>query len=275
MPPRDVGGEWYVKVISPRLPWGASHPRAAEVGEALSVVFLSREFALEDAEYNKIVPNEFVIELHEVNYLRNYQPIEERVLKQWRIMMLDQLATTNSRQGRSIYQLSAPLRLEIQPVNDLKPTEVRILCRVQSPQANSTSTAEPGKPLPRTSLAAIPPCLEMLSGGQRWLIRSEIVTIGRDERCNIHLDLPHVQDKRLISGEHAYLHLKQGRYFIYDGSPDGKPSVNGTFVNGQSVLSGGYPLEDGDVIILAALDPSDPRQDSPGVAALRFREACT
>jgi hypothetical protein len=128
---------------------------------------LSREFALEDAEYQKIVPNEFVVELHETNYQRNYQPIEERVLQQWRSLMLEQLTTANSRQGRSLYQLGAPLRLEIRPVADLKPTEVRILCRVGQPTAGSSSASEPGMPITRPK-AATTPCLETISGGMRW-----------------------------------------------------------------------------------------------------------
>jgi hypothetical protein len=95
---------------------------------------LSGEYALEDAEYQKIVPNDYVVELEEANYLRNFQPIEERLLQQWRTRMLEQLATANSRLGRSQYHLGAPLRIEIRPAANLKPDQLRILCRVQSPQ---------------------------------------------------------------------------------------------------------------------------------------------
>jgi hypothetical protein len=265
---------WHVKVISPRLPWGAHSPRAAEVGEALSDMMLSGEYALEDAEYQKIVPNEFVVELHEANYLRNFQPIEERLLKQWRAKMLEQLTTANSRLGRSLYQLGAPLRLEIRSATNLKPNQLRILCRVQPPYAASASADESIRSITQPS-RSVKPCLEMLSDGLQWPLNSVTITIGRDESCDIHLSMTDVREKRLVSKQHAHLRFEQGGYVIYDGSPDGKASVNGTFVNRQSVPPDGRLLEDGDVIILAALDPTDPRPDIPGVVALRFREACS
>lgn len=269
---RNPGSEWHVKLIKPRLPWETQHPRAAEVGEALSHAMLSKEYSLEDAEYQKIVPNEFIVELHEMNYLRNYQPIEERVLQQWRTKMLEQLTTANSRQGRNLYQLSAPLQLEIKSVTDLKPTHVRILCRVQHPEADVAISGDLDKPIARPPTM---PCLETLSGEQRWSLHSDVVTIGRDERCDIYLDKPDVQAKRLISGEHAYLRLEQGRFYLYDGSPDGRPSVNGTFVNQQPVPPSGRLLVNGDTVILAAIDSANPNPDIPGVIALRFQEECS
>jgi hypothetical protein len=271
MTSRNPGSEWHAKLIKPRLPWSSHTPRAAEVGEVLSDVMLSRKYSLEDAEYQKIVPNEFVVEVHEENYLRNYQPIEERVLQQWHTKMLEQLATANSRQGRNLYQLSAPLRLEIRPAANLKPNQARILCRVQPADSGAIGDSEQGQAIETTRTA----CLETLSGRRRWLLRSDTVTIGRDMRCDIYLDMPDVQDKRLISSEHAHLRFEQGRYYIYDGSPDGKPSVNGTFVNRQTVPPGGRALDDGDTIILAALDRNDPRPGVPGVLELRFRRECS
>jgi len=272
MPGREGGGGWNVRVIKPRLPWRVSHPRAAEVGKALEAVLLSKEFALEDAEFQKIVPNEFVIEMHETNYLHNYQPIEDRVLNQWRSMMLEEITTVNRRQGRTEYQLGAPLRLEIHPVDDLKPTEVRILCRVQR-SFDDTRNASESDRLPRREGAAMP-CLELISSGQRWTLRLKTITIGRDERCNIYLDMPEVQDKRLVSGEHAYLRKEQERYTLYDGTQDGRASVNGTYINRKSVPLNGHLLKEGDEIILASVDPVDPRPDAPGAVTLRFREVC-
>jgi hypothetical protein len=271
MKSRNPGSEWQAKLVKPRLPWSSHRPRPAELVEALSDVMLSRKYSVEDAEYQKIVPNEFVVEVHEENYLRNYQPIAERVLQQWHAKLLEQLATANSRQGRNLYQLGAPLRLEIRPAVDLKPTQARILCRVQSPDSAAASDSEQGEAMVATKAA----CLETLSGRRRWLLRSGTLRIGRDMRCDIYLDMPDVQERRLISSEHAYLRFEQGRYYIYDGSPDGKPSVNGTFVNRQPVPPDGRLLEDGDSIILAALDPNDPRPDSPGVLELRFWRECS
>jgi hypothetical protein len=265
---------WHVKVISPRLPWGAQSPRAAEVGEALGALMISGEYALEDADYQKIVPNEYVVELEEANYQRNFQPIEARLLQQWRTKMLEQLATANSRLGRSQYQLGAPLRLEIRPASDLKPNQLRILCRVQSPATAYARGGEEAIAVTQPKLSGIP-CLEMLSGRPRWRLSSKTVTIGRDKGCDIQLDMPDVREKRLVSGQHAHLRLEQGIYILYDGSLDGRASVNGTFVNRQPVPPGGRLLEDGDTIILAALTPDDPRVGVPGSVALRFREACS
>jgi hypothetical protein len=268
---RNPRSGWHAKLIRPRFPWSTHHPRAAEVGEALSSVMLSRKYSLEDAEYQKIVPNEFVVELHQENYSRNYQPIEERVLQQWHAKMMERLATANSRLGRNLYQISAPLHLEIRPVADLKPTQARILCRVQPSGSGAPSGDEQGESIdiPRTA------CLETLSGKRRWLLRSNTVTVGRDIRCDIYLDMSDVQEKRLISSEHALLRFEQGGYYIYDGSPDGKPSVNGTFVNQKPVPPEGQLLEEGDTILLAALDRNDPRSDVPGVLELRFRRECS
>ena len=96
--------------------------------------------------------------------------------------------------------------------------------------------------------------------------------IGRDKACDIYLDIPIVQKKPLISGQHASI-INQGREFkIFDGLPARRPSSNGTFVNGRQInYQHGQTLQDGDTIILAALDPNNPRPDTPGVVELVFR----
>ena len=50
--------------------------------------------------------------------------------------------------------------------------------------------------------------------------------------------------------------------------------MNGTFVNERRIGPEGWRLRDGDVIILAALDPDRPRTDTPGVVTLIFRRRC-
>ncbi len=75
---------------------------------------------------------------------------------------------------------------------------------------------------------------------------------------------------RLISGRHAYIRLENGVYSLYDGDPDGKSSLNGTFVNGQMIPAQGIRLQPGDVIQLAAHNTADPRPDAPGVAVFSF-----
>jgi len=84
------------------------------------------------------------------------------------------------------------------------------------------------------------------------------------------LDVPHVREKRLISSRHATIHCHSGQCRLFDGSPDGRRSANGTYVNGRRVPPEGHDLRDGDVIILAALDPDNPRPDLPGVVGLVF-----
>jgi pSer/pThr/pTyr-binding forkhead associated (FHA) protein len=79
-----------------------------------------------------------------------------------------------------------------------------------------------------------------------------------------------VQEKRLVSGQHAYLQCDEGQVWLFDGAPAGGVSTNGTFVNGVRVPAHGSRLQDGDVIVLAALDPENPKPDVPGTATLRF-----
>lgn len=254
---------WQVRVIGPGRPWGTHRPRPADVRESLCAAMLARENLLEDADYHKIVPNRYIVELEEENYIRYFRPIQERILRQWRAKLLAHLTTANSRQGRQEYHLGGAIHIEVRPVSDLAANRVRILCRVQFGEA--------GEQQDQTGMKA---CLEVLSGDRRWTLRPGLMTVGRDESCDIHLDMPMVQEKRLISGKHAYLRHQDGQFLIYDGVPGGKPSTNGTYVNGRRVPQAGQLLQDGDTLILASLDPANPRLDTPGVAAFRFREDC-
>jgi len=113
--------------------------------------------------------------------------------------------------------------------------------------------------------------LELVTGDRRWPLYPGDNTIGRDEACDIFLDLPLVQEKRLISAIHATLRLQGEQCFVFDGSPSGKPSANGTYVNNRRIPASGVSLQNGDILILAALNPDAPRWDTPGVAAFRFR----
>jgi pSer/pThr/pTyr-binding forkhead associated (FHA) protein len=77
-----------------------------------------------------------------------------------------------------------------------------------------------------------------------------------------------------VSGRHAYIVHKQQSYRLFDGTPEGKPSTNGTFVNDRLVGSEGRELNDGDVIALAGLDPNQPHLEMPGGAVFSFRLDC-
>lgn len=253
---------WQEKVFGPRLPWAARPPRPAEVADHLCSLVLSSENLLEDAQYNKIIPNQYIVEINHEHYARYYQPIELQVLKQWKAQMLDYLNTANSRQGRREYRFAGSLQVEIRPVKDLAASQVRVLSRFHS-----------GESAPQRD-ATLPACLELIGGGRRWPIKPGIVTLGRDRSCDITLDMPVVQEKRLVSSQHAYMRCERDMYRIFDGTPHGKPSLNGTYVNNQPVPQTGYLLQDGDTVILAAIDPAHPRPDTPGVVALRFHLEC-
>jgi len=120
----------------------------------------------------------------------------------------------------------------------------------------------------------LPACLELVSGGKRWQLHRGTVTIGREEANDVYLDMEEIQERRLVSGRHAYLRCDEQECWLFDGSPDGKASINGTYVNARPVPSTGRLLADGDAILLAALDPHNPRPDMPGAVTLRFRLEC-
>lgn len=228
----------------------------ADVGKQLQETMLARRNMLEDARYFKVVPNDYLVELNEANYRHGYQPLETLICEQWRERLLEALNTTNSRQGRKEYRFGGRVRIRIQPAANLSEAEVRIHCRIK-PQVGAA--------------AAGSACLDLLPGGQQWSLREEITVIGRDEACDIFLNMPPVRQIRLVSGQHAYIRQERNEFWLYDGSPDGKASVNGTFANGQRISPAGHQLKAGDIIILAALDPGQPRVDTPGAVALRFR----
>ncbi|MEA3459811.1 MAG: FHA domain-containing protein [Chloroflexota bacterium] len=86
------------------------------------------------------------------------------------------------------------------------------------------------------------PLLIMLEGeaiGRRWVLAKDVLTIGRDEDCDI------VLPGRQVSRRHAQIHYQGGRYALEDLG-----SKNGTFVNGREVR-GTCVLQDGDEIQIA------------------------
>jgi len=100
------------------------------------------------------------------------------------------------------------------------------------------------------------------------------MTIGRHAACDIYIDSSEVQRKKLVSGRHAYIYCQEGSFRLFDGSPDGRPSRNGTFVNLARVPRSGVALKEGDQILLAVSDPTRPDPQTPGVAVLWFRLEC-
>jgi len=233
----------------------------ADANKHLEAAMLAEENVLEDADYGKIVPNEYVVELNGDNYQRNYLPIERQICDRWQTRLQKILDTTNQRWGRAAYRFGGQVQVRPRPAADLAESQVRIWCQVNP----NLDTAQ--------ATVAIA-CLELVAGGRRWSLQQERVTIGRDSDCDVHLDAPVVRETRLVSGQHAYIVHKHRGYRLFDGTLDGKPSTNGTFVNGRPVGPEGCELDDGNVIILAALDPNQPRLETPGVAIFSFHLDC-
>ncbi|MCI0393904.1 MAG: FHA domain-containing protein [Chloroflexi bacterium] len=241
----------------------------ADLNKRLAAAMLDRKNHLEDVNYGKIVPNDYLVEVNEDNYRGHYQPIEGEVREQWRQRLLDALNTANSRQGRKEYRFGGRVDVQVRPVPDLPENEVRLYARIKADEA-AAGPAAPAGP----GLAVGRPCLEQLPGGRTWPLREGTTTIGRSRTADIFLNSPEIQAQRLMSGQHAYFQLGGGRCRLFDGSPAGKPSLNGTFVNGRPVTAGGQELRDGDVIILASVDPARPRPDTPGATGFIFRAHC-
>ncbi len=261
------GRGWQVRVLRRGWPFGAAEMRPADVGNDLAGLMLSTGSVLEDVNYSKIVPNRFIIEVNDDNYARNYQPIAGRIIQQWTERLLRRLMTANSRLGRREYRFAGRVMLEIRPVNNLPPSQARVIYRIDTDEPD-------GGPGIRSAANSGQACLQMLPGGPRYTLNGPMVSIGRDAGCDIRLDMPAVQQARLVSGRHATIRVEGGRFILHDGAPYGKPSLNGTFVNGRAVPQGGYPLQNGDTVILASLDPNQPRSDTPGVVTFRFSINC-
>lgn len=250
---------WQTKLL--RAGWGREFLRPADVGESLCAAMMTRKAMLEDANYVKIVPNEFIVEVSELSYRLHYRPIEQRVEQQWSEKLLEHLTTVNSRLGRKEYAFGGRVRVVVRPAADLSKAQARILFRVTT--VSTPPAAQPAAP-PQAGF------LEFLADGRRFPLHPGATTIGRDPACDVCIDLPTVQDLRLVSGRHAYVRLDAGVYTLFDGEPGGKPSLNGTFVNGKPVPLEGCRLQPGDCVQLAAHDPADPRPETPGVAIFRF-----
>jgi hypothetical protein len=303
-----------------RLPWLKRPIRPADIGSELREAMLARENMLEDVNYQKVVPNHFVVEISEQNYARQFRPIEGQILHQWRERLMEELVTANSRRGRKEFHFAGRLQMEVQPAADLKENEARILSRIEpdgapgvaripqraqpnlpasspGPRVNPPPAARPHvvpplkqggppttvpqPPNSRPAGVTVPPdsgsggnvsvaFLELVPTGQRWALYPGINTIGRSDTCQVFLDVPVVQEKRLVSGQHAYIVMQNGVCTLYDGSPDGRPSANGTYVNLRRIPPSGYRLQNGDAIVLAAVDPLYPRSDTPGVVTFYF-----
>jgi hypothetical protein len=258
---------WQVNLVKPRLPWNKQPVRPAEIGDLLCIVMLKRENLLEDAIYNKVVPNFFIIELGKENYLRNYHPIRENLIEQWRARILEGLMTANSRIGKKAYRFAGEVNIQLRLAEDLAESQSRILTAIKSPeQIDSPPAADPPGEV-RQAVGV----LELLGGEKRWLLYPGDKTIGRSESCDIFLDLPLIQEKRLVSGKHAYARCEGKVCRLFDGAVSGKSSANGTYVNFKRIPEEGIILQNGDTIILASVNTREPQVDTPGAAAFRFR----
>ena len=154
------------------------------------------------------------------------------------------LLTANDRVGRKEYRFGGPLLVELRSATDLKDSQARILCRIAPDFEVYDGSISSKTEDPQVEEAY----LELVDGDRRWYLHPGENTIGRDEICEIFLDLPQIQEMRLISAQQAVIRFVNGRYYLYDGSPSGKPSANGTFLNSKIVSTQGQLLQDGDAL---------------------------
>jgi hypothetical protein len=269
----DAGLQEFIR--QPPFLHGKNPIRPADVNRYLQQALLNSDNHLEDVDYRKIVPNDYLVELNPENYERHYRPVARQVCDGWQLRLLQALETANGRMGRKEFRFAGPVRVQVRPAEGLAAGEVQIRCRVHT---------EP-QPEPGTDHDD-PACLQLWQNGRVWPLSPGITTIGRDAACHIRLQDASIQAKRLVSGQHAYIvsdtrrgttggGVKYAReYYLFDGSPEGKASTNGVFVNGRRLTSEGQLLQDGDQIILATLDPHNPQPDTPGVATFIFHRHC-
>jgi hypothetical protein len=261
--------------------------RPAEVGRRLEKVMLARENMLEDANYRLVVPNDYVVAVNPALYDQGYRPIEAQLCDQWQARLLDRLVTANSRIGEKKYRFGGPVRVRIEPAAGLAATQVEVRGQIGPGAASSSSkpaappaaypapvASRSGPDAGATRQMARRSCLALLPAGPRYPLPQGVWTIGRDAACDLHLDQPEVQQRRLISAQHAYVRHQGGTCRLYDGTPAGRRSANGTYVNGRPLGTEGRLLQDGDVIVLGATDPAQPRPDVAGTAGFIFYVDC-
>jgi pSer/pThr/pTyr-binding forkhead associated (FHA) protein len=267
-----------VQIVLSKLPRGWRRQigvRPADVSKQLRTVLLDRRHHLEDAQYGKVAPNVYTVAVNPQQYAAHFEPIGADLCEQWRRQLLQDLNTANSRQGRKQYRFGGAVAVQLKADAGLPTDEIRIEAQVQrEPQAERPDpgpVAEPQKP-PTGATMAAPAASHgwLLAEGNAHPLKEGTNILGRSRSCDVIVSGKEVTERRLVSGLHAYIECRGGNCRIFDGTPDGKPSMNGTFVNVRPVSQGGQPLRDGDEIILAALDRASPRPDTPGVAWLLF-----
>lgn len=251
--------------------WLQNRRRAVEptdVTKKLKRAMSQPQNYLADAQGNKIVLSHFTIELAESVYREKFELIWATLATQWRGQLQTHLETLNGRSrltmgrnrtGQQEYTFHALPTFAAAPRADVLHTHCVIRC--SAPERSAA-------PLPQTPRAYL---IDQKTQ-QRFALQDGQTILGRDRHvCDVYPTEPIVQQKRLVGNEHAYIVCRDGICTLFDGSPNTKrPSTNGTFVNYQPVKSR-TPLRDGDTIILAASDQTNPRLETPGVAVFVFQ----
>lgn len=80
------------------------------------------------------------------------------------------------------------------------------------------------------------------------LVSNSIFTIGRGRAAQLRFD--NSPQYSYISNAHCYIMMRDGQYYLADGTPDGAPSRHGTLINGQRMGSAPYALRPNDEINL-------------------------
>jgi hypothetical protein len=158
---------------------GGRAVRPADINRHLEAAMLDRQNLLEDVNYGKIVPNEYLVEVGPETFEHRFRPIAADLTNQWQRRLLDALNTANGRQGSRVYRFGGPVVVHLRPAADVPEDEVRIRSRVNNEQAVAAAVGIP--------------CLQRLPRGRSWPVQGSVVTIGRSRQSDIYLDEPEIQ----------------------------------------------------------------------------------
>jgi hypothetical protein len=146
---------WQTDWVKPGFLSNKGSISPAEIGEGLSKIIMAKGNVLEDANYNKILPNRFVVELSQDVFRKHYEPLEQSLIQQWREKLVEHLMTTNSRLGRKEYRFAGQLHIELRPAPDILDNHARVLSKVEpnvDPEGQKPSSHVPEfkerKPVP-------------------------------------------------------------------------------------------------------------------------------
>lgn len=263
--PLEKGVSYTAQVVAPIRKWATrvatyfKPPVSSErIRQTLRQEFLNKKNA-QDGLGIYVLPNHWLIEVNDSVFQTRFAASQNILIERLGKQLLSVLETNNQRLGSAVYQLAAPLMIEIRPNPQVETKELRIIPSF----TNISPTLK--QPQPR---------LQWLIHGKssrEWKLTDEVIRIGRNKTCQIHLDAPNIAAEGWVSRRHARIERQDDQYVLYDGATAGVGSTNGTFVGQQRLFADtGVILHDGDIIHLGSKDESAPTPDVDGVVTLKF-----